>query len=309
MIEHVFYSGMPEAEYFAVPALNSSLLKLMGRSPAHCRAAAEQGSKETPALAAGKMIHCAVLEPDRLDAAYCLAPDPADYPDALTDHASYKEAAKALGLKVSGSKGDLKTRIQEAAPDTVFWEDFAPAAVGDRIPLSMDDAIMALQITRAIAASPRARKALSGGDAELSYFWRDRMTGLNCKARADYYREDLGLIVDVKTTQDARPEAVARDIHKYGYHISAAHYMSGLRELGQPCHGFAWVFVEKTAPYGIGLYFAGADMLSTGDRLATRYRREYADCQASGNWPGYSLEFQTIELPAWADNSSENEEA
>ena len=146
-----------------------------------------------------------------------------------------------------------------------------------------------------------ARKALSGGVAEETLVWRDAMTGLLCKSRMDYYREDLGLIVDVKTTEDARPEAVARDIHKYGYHISAAHYLDGLQALdlsgGQ---SFAWVFVEKKAPYAIGLYFASADMIDRGRELHRQYLTDFARCKLSGIWPAYPAEFQTIDLPAWA---------
>jgi hypothetical protein len=121
-----------------------------------------------------------------------------------------------------------------------------------------------------------------------------------CKARLDYYRPDLGVVFDLKSTVDAREHPVQRDIEKYSYHVSAAHYMNGLLALGLPAAGFGWIFVEKTAPFAQGLYFAADDMLATGrDRIA-QYLTEYTACAEADHWPAYDGAFRTIDLPAWA---------
>ena len=93
-------------------AVNSSKLKLVGRSPAHCKAGEVADPKETEALRLGRLIHCAVLEPERLAEAYCVKPDPSQYPGALTSHESYKVQANLLGLKISGSKAVLERAHQ-----------------------------------------------------------------------------------------------------------------------------------------------------------------------------------------------------
>ena len=297
------YSGVPEADYFSAEAVNASTLKHMGRSALHCKAEITRSGDrpDTEAQKVGRLVHCAVLEPERFKATYCKEPQVEDHPETLVDLAGYKAKAKALGLKVSGSKGDLKARILETSPDIKFWEDLAAELVGESEPLKADHWHLAQAIIESIAANDKARKALSGGVAEETLVWRDALTGLLCKSRMDYYREDLGLIVDVKTTEDARPEAVARDIHKYGYHISAAHYLDGLQALDLPGgQSFAWVFVEKKAPYAIGVYFASADMLDRGHELHRQYLTDFARCKLSGIWPAYPAEFQTIDLPAWA---------
>jgi exodeoxyribonuclease VIII len=116
----------------------------------------------------------------------------------------------------------------------------------------------------------------------------------------DYYREDLGVIFDLKTTTDARPQAVQRDIMKYGYHKSAAHYLNGCRALGIPGDNFAWIFIEKEPPYAIGLYFCSPDLLLRGEIEMEKYAAEYFACKRSGEWPAYSPEFQTIDAPSWA---------
>jgi hypothetical protein len=121
-----------------------------------------------------------------------------------------------------------------------------------------------------------------------------------CKARLDYYRPDLGVVFDLKSTIDAREHAVQRDIEKYAYHVSAAHYMNGLLALGLPAAGFGWVFVEKTAPFAQGLYFASADMMSIGRDRCAQYLFEFDGCSKTDRWPSYCGDFTTIELPAWA---------
>jgi exodeoxyribonuclease VIII len=296
------YPGMPEARYFALDAINSSLLKIMGRSPAHCKSAIDGTAprRETEAQKVGRMIHCAALEPERFESAYCKSPVAADYQDALADLAGYKSAAKALGLKVAGSKADLKMRILEADPDAQFWDDLQERLIGDRSALKPEQWDMAGSIIESIRSNPSASNALSGGTAEESLVWRDDSTQLMCKSRMDYYREDLGIVVDIKTCEDARLDAVTRDINKYGYHKSAAHYLDGLQALGLPGDNFAWIFIEKSAPYAIGLYFASPEMLDRGRTDMREHLDEYATCKETGIWPGYSTTFETVYLPNWA---------
>ena len=295
------YAGVPEADYFAANAINSSRLKIMGRSAAHCKADMDADEKpDTEAQLLGRMIHCAALEPSRFTEDYCLEPAPADHPGSLTDHASYKAMAKSLNLKVGGSKAELKARILEAEPLVPFWEDVMPDLVDGRAALKPAHWGMAQSILASIADNPKARRSLSSGTAEESLIWMDQATGLACKARLDYYREDLGVVFDVKTTEDARPHAVERDVLKWGYHHSASHYLEGLKALGLPGDNFAWIFIEKKPPYAIGLYFASPDLLLRGQFEMRGYLDRYAECLATDVWPAYSPDFQTVDLPVWA---------
>ena len=183
------YAGVPEGDYFALPALNASTLKHMGRSALHCKAEMTAADRpDTEAQKVGRLVHCAVLEPDRFAASYCQAPQAEDHPEALADHAAYKARAKELGLKVTGTKGDLKARILEADPEAVFWEDHAAQLVGEREPLKADHWFLAQSIIESIAANAKAAAALSKGAAEETLVWHDEPTGLLCKGRLDYYR-------------------------------------------------------------------------------------------------------------------------
>ncbi|MDH4052698.1 MAG: PD-(D/E)XK nuclease-like domain-containing protein, partial [Rubrivivax sp.] len=239
-------------------------------------------------------------EPARFAADYCRAPDPAEHPAALLDHAAFKARARDLGLKVTGTKAELKARILEADPEVLFWEDHAQGLVEGREALKADHWHLAQAVLASVGGNDKARAALTGGVAEETLVWLDGPTGLLAKARLDYYREDLGVVFDVKTTEDARPFAVERDLVKWGYHLSAAHYLAGLRARGLPGDSFAWIFIEKAAPHAMGLYFASPALLDTAEGQRRRLLDAYAACQTSGVWPGYPGEFQTIDLPVWA---------
>jgi hypothetical protein len=102
--------------------------------------------------------------------------------------------------------------------------------------------------------------------------------------------------VDLKTTTDASPAAFARSVATFRYHVQASHYLSGL-------HGaerFVFIAVEKTAPYAVAVYELDAAAMAAGDELRQRDMRMIADCRATGEWPGYSDDCQTLSLPKWA---------
>ena len=78
------YPGVAELDYFAADAVNASTLKHLGRSALHCKAAMTATDRpDTEAQKVGRLIHCAVLEPERFAAEYVREPTTEDYPDAL----------------------------------------------------------------------------------------------------------------------------------------------------------------------------------------------------------------------------------
>ena len=84
--------------------------------------------------------------------------------------------------------------------------------------------------------------------------WRDPETGIECKGRIDYYVPARRCAVDVKTTEDARIDAFRRTVGRYGYHRQDAMYRDGLAVVGEAIEHFVFLAVEKTAPYGIGIF-------------------------------------------------------
>ena len=72
------YGGIGNEEYHKGPGLSSSDLKLLARSPLHYKTAKAFHPEETNAMRLGTAVHCAILEPDRIDVEYVLAPEGID---------------------------------------------------------------------------------------------------------------------------------------------------------------------------------------------------------------------------------------
>jgi hypothetical protein len=160
--------------------------------------------------------------------------------------------------------------------------------------VTASDMMAANCMADSVRLHPAAAALLKQGKAEQSFWWDDAGTGLRCKCRPDWYYGTT--VVDLKTTTDASPAAFARSVATFRYHVQASHYLSGL-------HGaerFVFIAVEKTAPYAVAVYELDAAAMAAGNELRQRDLRMIADCRATGEWPGYSNDCQTLSLPKWA---------
>jgi hypothetical protein len=140
--------------------------------------------------------------------------------------------------------------------------------------------------------------AFEGGAAEVTGIAKDAETGLWLKVRPDYLRPKLA--INYKTTRSAAREAWTRQAWNLGYCVSAALCVDVLAQLGQPLH-YAFITQEKTVPYLAVARVLSDDHLQAGRMIYRRALRTFADCVASGKWPGYSEGVETIPYPAWAE--------
>lgn len=297
--------------YHASEGISSTALKeLIARSPAHCRAMLDGlRRKGSAAMSLGTVIHSAVLEPETFWQEYWLAPDRGDHPEAVDTVAQLKEAAKTHGVDIKGKtkKDDLRAALVAAEAPVVFWDDLNTPPAG-RAVLSPDQAEVAAGVVQAIQADPEARHWLSGGVAERSYYWRDEATGELCKVRHDYYQEGEAAVVDLKTCEDARPDAVAKSIYRYGYDVSAAMYLEGAQANGKPAGRFIWVFAETKPPYAVRCYEASPEMLARAGRKFRAGLDQYSFCRMADSWPGYPSGLMEIDLPGFALKSEADDE-
>lgn len=144
------------------------------------------------------------------------------------------------------------------------------------------------------------------GTPEQSLFWRDDRTGVMRRARLDWLpnpRTGRLIIPDYKTCRSANPEKLAKDIDEYGYHQQDDTYRSGAQALGIADDDAAFVFVcqEKTAPYVITVVEVTATSRRIGAARNRRALETFAECTASGYWPGYSDDVVPVALPGYAE--------
>lgn len=151
----------------------------------------------------------------------------------------------------------------------------------------------------ALRAEPTVRKMLDVSRAEVSAFWTDGEVW--CRARYDLLSDDESL--DYKTTQDVSLRAFGKSMASYGYHQQAEFYLRGLRALAHPAADKPLRFIcqETEPPYLVQIHTPDEMAMQTAQLLNDRAIRLYAQCKASGVWPGYpALEAaEPASLPAY----------
>lgn len=261
---------LPADAYHADPALSSSgARQLLAECPAKFAYDREHGGRASKAMDFGTAAHLAVLGagPDLV----------------IVDAPDYRS-------KQAQQQRD-EARAEGAIPLLPHEWDHVQA--------------MAEAIRQHPVAGPLF--APGSGRAEVSLFWTDPDTGVDCRARIDWLRHPVAgrrlLIPDYKTTTDASPRGAAKAVAEYGYHMQADWYTEAVETAGLAPDGavFLLVLQEKSAPYLVTVVQLDATALMLAGAKNAAARRLFADCSASGRWPGYADEPLTISLPAWAE--------
>lgn len=259
--------GNISAEYYHADrsCVSSTSLKEILRSPAHYRVYMDQGRVETAALAMGTAIHTRVLEPQEFATRYAVGP-----------------------------AGDRRT---------ADWKQFAKNNVGRRL-LTRAERTQLDAIASSIATHDAANALLQSGYKEVTLIWQDEDTGLWLKARPDILCLDIdtGICVDLKSTDDATPQAFVRSCIKYSYDLSAAMYQDGLRAVLERDFDYLFLAAEKSAPYARALYGAPEDMLERGRRRYKQALVQLKHCLTTGDWPGYQPDgdYELLDWPRYA---------
>jgi exodeoxyribonuclease VIII len=110
-----------------------------------------------------------------------------------------------------------------------------------------------------------------------------------------------GLIVDIKTTQDARAIEFAKSIFNFGYHNQVAFYQNGIMSkygLFVP-PPFLFVVIEKKEPIDVTFLLADDRIANFGIKENDILMSIYKECKDKNEWQGYDHSVRTVSLPAW----------
>ena len=222
--------------------VSNSMLSLLNKSPQHLQRMFDGYKQETPALTFGKAFHTVVLEPEKFE----------------------KEI----------SVFDGKARRGKA------WEEFKSANEGNTI-ITESEYKKIISMRRELVTPLESYEFIENSSHEIVRVWE--MLGIKCKGKVDcVYNSDKKILIDVKTTQDASPDAFRRSAYKYGYHRQAAFYIDGFG-----ADEFWFAVVEKEAPYRTGLYQASEEFINNGRReiseLLDKYREYFIDKEKQVN--------------------------
>jgi len=185
--------------------------------------------------------------------------------------------------------------------ETVAWE-VEQRTAGYTI-VSPDDAKRVDAMAEAVLNHPTARPLFEVCDMREASVFAD-IDGVPVRARFDALSAETRngtYAVDLKTTDDATPNGFTRSVHKWGYPVQVAHYDEVHKAAtGRGIDEFWIVAVEKAGPHEVGVYQIEPYWVDMARAKTAAARRIFAECTASGVWPGYDETPQTLTAPAWA---------
>jgi hypothetical protein len=136
------------------------------------------------------------------------------------------------------------------------------------------------------------------GKPEQTLIWQEGDSW--CRARLDWLRNDLKVILDYKTTESADPETCIRKIASMGYDMQASFYKRGLVACGGSEDAvFVFLFQEITAPYACCLIGLSSTFIEIADQKVNDAIEIWQDCMKNGKWPSYSDRVHYAEPPSY----------
>lgn len=212
-------------------------------------------------------------------------------------------------LSTSGSRHELAELLRANGQQVTLWSDVLAEWTENnpgRIVLSPEVWEQLHAMAAAVHSHPAAGALLTSvpGEAEKSVYWNDPTTGVLCRCRPDWWRED-DVLVDLKTTDDASPEGFAKSMANWRYDVQDPFYTDGVKiATGRNVKAFVFIAVEKKPPYAVGVYVLDSASREIGRATYQHDLKVYAECLANDNWPGYGDKIQTINMPTWHANKN-----
>lgn len=254
---------LPEEVYHAHPALSSTGARRILESPARFRYL--QDHPEPPRLVfdVGTAAHTKILG---------VGAGVIAYPE---EHLTPGGNVSTKAATVAWAAEQRAAGLTPVTPDTINAVD---------------------AMAEAVLAHPEARRILESAEhREMSLFATDPETGVELRARFDVYGDEE--CADVKTAPDASPNGFMKAVWNHRYDIQEEHYLKVRELIIHDRPRFAFLAVEKTPPYLVGVYTLNDQWQEIGDVWATAARRTFRACTDANLWPGYSTEIQELVPP------------
>ena len=297
-IEFGIWDGIPNALYHGGPGISKSGLDDISTSPLYYRTVRDNPRPSTEALEIGSAFHCIVLEPDVFKREYMVMPEGAPRrPDAR------------------------QYTAKKPSPETLYaigwWDNFERSNEGRKVLSNKDDPAKGIwgrdtwsmihYMRDAIMAHPEARIYLdpSAGKPELSVYTSLQPYGASgarrlAKCRPDFWNMDHGLLVDLKSSNDATLSGFQRSVHDWRYDVQEAWYRDLCTEAGLFNTAMVFVVVEKQPPYHVGVYQIETGWVREGRAKYERDLRVYHECMEAGEWPSIPDFTRVLPQPGYA---------
>ena len=268
--------GVSYPDYAGWDAINYSALKHGRETWSKFKWHLDHPKDPTDAMNNGQALHVATLEPGRFDDMFYLCP-PVD--------GRTKEGKELLQFHSAAAAEQGRTMLRKG--------------------LGSDESkLESLESWRGMANSIRANKVAKHflqavGQNEVTLIWIDLAAGINCKGRVDRLCEDY--VIEIKSTRSAADWSFSKDCFSMGYHIQAASYLQGLKQITGKKYGHVIVAVESAPPYDVKVHMLDDAAQQTGAHQYNELLGRFAECVKNNHWPGYEDKVTTLSLPKYAE--------
>lgn len=269
-----FSANVPEEKYHTdLSALSRSDVHAYLKTPAHVRARRQTVYTPQPtseALRFGRLVHCAILEPESFKDRFVIEP-------IFEGYTKKGELTKSLQCQEVKEKKDA------------WLKNLHPGA----IITSQEDMVHLFCMAKSILQNQIARRLFEGALFEMTGYYRDPVTGLKCRIRPDMINPDMMALIDLKTAKSAEIRQFENSGWNNRYDLQVAMYSSGIEvitsKLPKIC---AHIVVEKEPPYGCAVYTVKKEALDVGMKDYRKGLNGIAECVQTNNWPSYGYSAQ-----------------
>jgi hypothetical protein len=254
-----FIAEITDADYRKATGLSQSSLKHFLVSPAHYLASTEEVIEPTKAMQFGTAFHAQILQ-------------------------AKPEEHFAVKKKMDGRSKEGKA----------YNESFAFENQG-KVIIDEEEHSKILAMAESLKNHEFADNALKAlTHKEVAVF--GTTYGVRLKGLIDGYNEKEGIVIDIKTAEDASPAGFRKAIWDRQYAIQQVHYTWLLTNAGKPVNAFYFIAIEKEPPYATGVYTINPESLKKARKVWEEALDSFFVCQASGVYPAYSEEPVEITL-------------
>lgn len=247
--------------YRQAPGLNWSRLKTYS-VPIQAKWIEDNGRKDSPSMAWGRLVHAMILEPQTVNDLY-----------AVYDGRRGTKAHKEWLEEHPG--------VECVKPDE--WRTATQASIMVR----SHDAV--------------AKLLADGFEAEVPIAWTCPETGIDMKAKLDAVRPRERVLIDVKTTRSIEARTFGAHAAKLGYHGQLAHYAAACTHgLDWTPKRVVIIAVESAGPFDVAVFDFSDDDLYAGEMYRAELLETFQRCQELQQWPGRYPAAVPMALPVWA---------
>lgn len=256
------FAGMLDADYRNAKGLSKSMLTHFLKSPAHYIAALQEKEEPTKAMVFGTAFHAEML-----------MPNPSEH---------YAVKLKMDGRTKEGKAYNEQFEIQNAGKAVIDVVEEASIK-------GMRDAVW---------NHPFARQLMENrGLNEFSIFatYNEGEVPVTLKGRFDAFNPDTGIIIDLKSCEDASPEGFRKACRNFRYDLQYMQYFWLASQLYN-VKEFYFIAVEKSPPYAVGVYRLGDATKKFVHAEWNLLIQNFAFCETKGQFPAYSDECVALDI-------------